>query len=279
MPHQHPRANLKALPRQAVRGGSGPGVTPNMEVRMTKQEVLTILKQDYNLLTAKGYEVFGVFLFGSQNYGLDRETSDIDVKVIYTKAPDEQYKVFFRHEPSGQITPLSIDSFLSSLENGYHTWCELLFTDFYYVPYKFCRIWNRVLLERDKYICENKKVIIDREVEYINSQIDYLKKHDIKNVSQANKRLSYLYRSLFMIDSLLNNLTYAEALRPTEDIYDIIMDLKINKPLVFEECCDQALLIKNKIVTMTQQANCPVVCNLNSLSKISSLLQSTINNN
>lgn len=78
---------------------------------MTKQEILTILKQDYNLLTAKGYDVFGVFLFGSQNYGLDRETSDIDVKVIYTKAPDEPYEVFFRHKPSGQITPLSIDSF------------------------------------------------------------------------------------------------------------------------------------------------------------------------
>ena len=246
---------------------------------MTKQEILTILKQDYNLLTAKGYDVFGVFLFGSQNYGLDRETSDIDVKVIYTKAPDEPYEVFFRHKPSGQITPLSIDSFLSSLENGYHTWCELLFTDFYYVPYKFRGIWNRVLLERDKYIYENKKIIIDREVEYINSQIDYLKKHDAKNISQANKRLSYLYRSLFMIDSLLNNLTYAEALRPIDDIYDTIMDLKMNKPLAFEECCDQALLIKDKIVAMIQQANCPVACNLNSLSRISSLLKSTISNN
>lgn len=40
------------------------------------------LKSDYNLLESDGYCIFGVFLQGSQNYGLAYEKSDIDTKAI-----------------------------------------------------------------------------------------------------------------------------------------------------------------------------------------------------
>jgi len=53
--------------------GCGEVVSKNIKER---------LKSDFKLLEEKGYEVVGVFLQGSQNYGLATESSDIDTKAI-----------------------------------------------------------------------------------------------------------------------------------------------------------------------------------------------------
>lgn len=45
-------------------------------------KILQRLNEDYDMVQNMGYEVVGVFLQGSQNYGLDYEGSDIDSKVI-----------------------------------------------------------------------------------------------------------------------------------------------------------------------------------------------------
>lgn len=47
-----------------------------------KELIFNRLKDDYKLLEKKGYEVLGVFLYGSDNYGLSDELSDIDTKAI-----------------------------------------------------------------------------------------------------------------------------------------------------------------------------------------------------
>lgn len=47
-----------------------------------KELIFNRLKEDYALLEKKGYEVLGVFLYGSDNYGLSDEQSDIDTKAI-----------------------------------------------------------------------------------------------------------------------------------------------------------------------------------------------------
>lgn len=49
---------------------------------MFKSEVFKRICQHYDLVVNKGYEVVGVFLQGSQNYGLDYEGSDVDSKAI-----------------------------------------------------------------------------------------------------------------------------------------------------------------------------------------------------
>ena len=47
-----------------------------------KELIFNRLKEDYALLEKRGYEVLGVFLYGSDNYGLSDEQSDIDTKAI-----------------------------------------------------------------------------------------------------------------------------------------------------------------------------------------------------
>ena len=55
---------------------------------MTYNKIMERLQHDYAVTRAK-YEVLGVFLFGSQNYNCQTETSDIDTKVIVIPTLDE----------------------------------------------------------------------------------------------------------------------------------------------------------------------------------------------
>lgn len=47
-----------------------------------ERKIIDRLESDYNLIQRDGYNVLGVFLQGSQNYGLDYDGSDIDTKAI-----------------------------------------------------------------------------------------------------------------------------------------------------------------------------------------------------
>lgn len=49
---------------------------------MFKQEIQEQVKNHYDKLISLGYNVVGVFLYGSQNYELDYEKSDVDTKAI-----------------------------------------------------------------------------------------------------------------------------------------------------------------------------------------------------
>lgn len=49
---------------------------------LSDEQINTRLKEDYDFVKSMGYDIFGVFLFGSQNYGADYENSDIDTRVI-----------------------------------------------------------------------------------------------------------------------------------------------------------------------------------------------------
>ena len=49
---------------------------------MFKQNVQGEIQKHYDKLVELGYNVVGVFLYGSQNYELDYEGSDVDSKAI-----------------------------------------------------------------------------------------------------------------------------------------------------------------------------------------------------
>lgn len=51
-------------------------------MKSSKIQIMHQLEQDYQRLEREGYVVFGVFVYGSQNYGLETENSDIDVKAL-----------------------------------------------------------------------------------------------------------------------------------------------------------------------------------------------------
>lgn len=60
-----------------------------------KETIMKRLDNDYALLESKGYEVLGVFLYGSDNYHLSDEKSDIDTKAIIIPTFDD---LIFKNE-------------------------------------------------------------------------------------------------------------------------------------------------------------------------------------
>ena len=72
------------------------------------------LKHDYNYVLNKGYEVFGVFLQGSQNYQLDYEGSDIDTKCIVLPSAAD---LILNKPPVSTTLILDDNHYLTKLDN------------------------------------------------------------------------------------------------------------------------------------------------------------------
>lgn len=93
------------------------------------------LKSDYDYCVAQGYEVVGVFLFGSQNYNMHTLESDIDVKAIVI--PNINDVVWGNTEISkkvvrdnGELVIYDIASVHKSIKKQSINFVEILFTEY-----------------------------------------------------------------------------------------------------------------------------------------------------
>ena len=208
---------------------------------MDFNQINITLKQDYIEFSNYGYEIFGVFLYGSQNYGLDRQSSDIDVKIIYLDKPEnDNFFISFRSEPYGQITLISMDEFLEGLEEGNHMSIEPLFSTYYFVNPHYRTLWYNIISLREKYISQRIEQIISVEIKYLFAQTRQMELANPSQLQEENKRLSYLYRIKYLIEQLASGQTYAKSIIPSKELKEYILWLKNNSPLTLEECKNQA---------------------------------------
>ena len=199
------------------------------------------LRKIYNFCSEEGYDIVGVFLFGSQNYGVSDENSDLDFKVICKSLPAN--RDFFSFEQEGKdgiLNIVTIKDFVDAINTGYHTWYELLFTEYYLINPDYRTIWESVRTLREQLVRENLEKHLRQEIFYLEEQLDLMElTKDFRHVSN-NKRLSYFYRIEFLINNLLAGEEYSYCLRPTEDLKNKILWLKRRSPLTIEECQRQA---------------------------------------
>lgn len=104
--------------------------------------VMQQLKNDYDTLTAQGYEVVAVFLQGSQNYGLNDEHSDVDTKVMVMPtledlALDKNPASFVQKRENGQMDVKDVRLMNRQFFKMNPTYLELLYTPFYLVNDKY----------------------------------------------------------------------------------------------------------------------------------------------
>lgn len=106
---------------------------------------ITIMKRlnaDFEQVTAAGYTVLGVFLFGSQNYGTDTANSDIDTKAIVIPNMNQALfaapvnKTFTANDGTGEITVKDIREMHRNFEKQGYNFIEMLFT-----PYRVLSPW------------------------------------------------------------------------------------------------------------------------------------------
>lgn len=94
------------------------------------------LQSDYDYCVSAGYEVVGVFLFGSQNYGVSLETSDIDTKAVVI--PSLMNNIVWGkntisaevERENGKLSIYDLESLQSSIKKQSMNFVEILFTPY-----------------------------------------------------------------------------------------------------------------------------------------------------
>ena len=104
---------------------------------MFKQEVQNQIQQHYDKLISLGYNVVGVFLYGSQNYELDYSGSDVDSKAIILPTLND---IVFNRQPVSTTLDMGngclcdvkdIRKMFECFKKQNINFVELLFTQYY----------------------------------------------------------------------------------------------------------------------------------------------------
>jgi predicted nucleotidyltransferase len=79
-------------------------------------------------------DYFGIFLFGSQNFGFGSEDSDVDTRYVYFSDKSEvgDYSELIPFEKE-YIEAIEVRQFFLSFDNGSLSVIECLLTDFYII--------------------------------------------------------------------------------------------------------------------------------------------------
>ena len=115
-------------------------------------KIMLTLREHYNKAVEMGYEVLGVFLYGSQNYELDTPMSDIDSKIIILPSIDDivlrRKAVSTSVEVAGGLTDIKdIRVMFEMYKKANINFLETLFTNYYILnpeyATNFVPMWNR----------------------------------------------------------------------------------------------------------------------------------------
>lgn len=112
------------------------------------------LYEHYQEALQQGYEIFGIFVQGSQNYGLDMYSeeywSDIDTKCIVLPSLDD---IILNRKPTSttherenkeHIDFKDIRLMWECFKKQNVNFMEILFTDYYIVPEKYKKYWDKM---------------------------------------------------------------------------------------------------------------------------------------
>ena len=208
---------------------------------------------DESLQYFKPEEIVGIFLQGSQNYGLDYEGSDIDTKLIVVpsfkdiclnKKPISTTHIRANEE---HIDFKDIRLYMETFRKQNLNFLEILFTDFYIINPMYKEQWDRLVAAREQIARMNphravksmKGVAMEKyhamEHRYP-SKADIIDKYgyDGKQVSHQIRVYDYLRRYIAGED-------YKSCLRPSDYLFEQIMNYKKLNVYSLEEARGTAL--------------------------------------
>ena len=183
-----------------------------------------ILKKQYEKLENSGYEVLGIFLYGSQNYKLNHEKSDIDTRAIVI--PSLEDLIYGKeiskemHMDEGLCDVKDIRKMIHCYLSQNPTYIETLYTEHYYLNPKYD--FNKILEKRDEIssYCHYKLVLTLEGMGYQRY------KEIIANHENKAKKLAELLRAKDMLERF-NKEPYEKILVPVDREY--LLDMKTKK--------------------------------------------------
>ena len=186
-------------------------------------------------------QIVGLFLQGSQNYELDTPDSDIDTKLIvvpsFRDIVLDVRPVSTTHirENAEHIDFKDIRLYMETFFKQNLNFLEILFTDYRIINPLYIDYW-RVLIEHREEIARMNPYRAVKSMQgiakekYHAMEHRYPSKADIIDAYGYDpKQVSHLVRVRDYLDRYIEGELYEKCLRPSEEFFDLIMNLKLGK--------------------------------------------------
>jgi predicted nucleotidyltransferase len=196
-----------------------------------KQKIYDRLRHDYKYVSDQGYEVFGIFLQGSQNYNLDYEGSDIDTKcivlpsakdIILNKQPVSKTLIL---EDNSHIDLKDIRLMWNCFKKQNINYLEILFTDFFYLPDDYYDYWLEITEHREEIAHYDNYAAVSCIVGMILEKNAALchpypsLKHKIDKYGYDNKQLHHIIRCEEFLKRYIAGVPFKDCLIPADPEY------------------------------------------------------------
>lgn len=208
---------------------------------MTREErIMKRMREHYE----RGVELYGesrivgLFLQGSQNYGLDYEGSDIDTKLILTPTLED---IIFNRRPVStthvmeneeHLDAKDIRLYIQTFRKQNLNFLEILFTEFKIVNPQYEKMWN-VLVEHREEIARYNEFQAIKSMKGIAMEKYHAMKHPypsklalIEDHGYDGKQVHHLIRVEDYIDRYIRGHSYESCLKPSHGKIPRMMEYK-----------------------------------------------------
>ena len=193
------------------------------------------------ILEDSGLTVVGIFLYGSQNYNLNYEGSDIDLKAIVIPSIND---IVFNNKPisttidipDGLCDIKDIRLMVQSWRKQNVNFMELLFTEYSYVNPLFYEFFRPLLAAREIIVRYNEKRAVDCLRGFIYEKYyrlfkDTPSQHDeVTKYGYAAKQLVHMERLASLLEHYMKREPYMECLMVSPEERQKWIDLKTYSP-------------------------------------------------
>lgn len=213
-------------------------------------DVFSQLKEDYDRFTREGYDLFGIFLFGSQNYGLNHNRSDIDAYAVYfsTTKENAEQTTYFRAQENGNIHPISVNTFLLGLKLQEKKALEIIFTPFYYVAPQYQELYQKVKDKRNEIARARPNENLKRLLAYSQRELENARKYR----TDSMKRVANVKRVLYLAEKYIEGQIYERCLTPTRAECEELLFIKTK----FNWSVDKQISVMEQAVSRLEYLIC-----------------------
>jgi hypothetical protein len=223
-------------------------------VQSKEQIIAAKLSHDHNYVLNLGYEVFGVFLQGSQNYQLDYEGSDIDTKCIVIPSIEDlvlnkqPISTTIILEDNSHIDIKDIRLMWQHFKKQNTNYLEILFTNYYRIAYGYLHFWEELqniredIAHYDNYAAVNCIVGMVLEKNKALCHPYPTLKDKIDKHGYDNKQLHHIIRCREFLDRYIAGTSFRDCLIPYDREY--LISVKAN----YRYDLDQAKAIASEAV-------------------------------
>lgn len=225
---------------------------------LRKAQIMKRLQEHYDeaLEYFPENRIVGIFLQGSQNYGLDYEGSDIDTKLIVVPSLEDivlnKKPVSTTHVRANDehIDFKDVRLYMDTFKKQNLNFLEILFTPFRIINPMYADEWNRLVEAREEIARMNEfravKSMKGIALEKFHAmEHRYPSKIDIiDEYGYDGKQVSHLIRVDDYLERYIKGERYESCLRPTDSKKDEIMKFKLLKYFSLAEAQVRALEVK-----------------------------------